>query len=378
LGYVEMSGQVDVFQYWPHGASDVDTLKFIPDMTSATFFSDSAPVNISTFLERGGTFQPDDNKPGEVRFKPILRKAGGASFSVRLQGIDAPETHYSPNYREGMFDGDYGTWIAKHVARQISYRQPYGKLSTDFFANSLRSKLGVGAFNKSSSAVFVPAKLKIFADGINGAADVYGRIVGYVTLSQNGHDVVLNDLALLEGFAFCSFYGSMTVNEMQRLLDLYATHGSDGGRRSQLRSNVSNELRDFEPGLHTSRSMRDTDQDDNGANSIRGTDSFRSKCFDPKLYRRCVDWVGRREALGEPATLLDYMRSNDEEVVMLADFIAANGDWSIARKLSMGSLVGPDGAFRYKPGDVVFEARPVTIVDEQTRPLPASFRTPYP
>ncbi|WP_139813074.1 hypothetical protein [Ensifer aridi] len=172
-------------------------------------------------------------------------------------------------------------------------------------------------------------------------------------------------------------YGSMKVDEMQRLTELFASHGTGGARRSPLRSNVSR-LRDFEPGLCTSRSMRDTDQDDNGANSIRGTDSFRSKCFDPKLYRRCVDWVGRREALGEPTTLLDFMRGNDEEVVMLADFTAANGDWSLARKLSMGSLIGPDGTFRYKPGEVVFEARPVTIIDEQRRPLPASFLTPYP
>jgi hypothetical protein len=72
------------------------------------------------------------------------------------------------------------------------------------------------------------------------------------------------------------------------------------------------------------------------------------------------------------------MRGNDEKVVMLADFIAAGGDWSVARKLSMGSLVGPDGAFRYKPGEVVFEALPVVIVDEQRRQLPASFLTPYP
>ncbi|WEX87766.1 thermonuclease family protein [Sinorhizobium garamanticum] len=378
MGYVEITGHVDIFQYWPHGASDVDTLKFIPDLTTATYFSDGVTLKVGTFFERGGTFQPDDNKPGDERFRSILRRSGGASFSVRLQGIDAPETHYSPNYREGMFDGDYGKWIAKHVARQMSYRQPYGKLSTDFFANSIRSKLGVGPFDRDSPEVLVPAKLKIFADSINGAADVYGRVVGYVTLSQNGQDVVLNDVALQEGFAFCSFYGSMTVAEMQRLTELYASHGTSGARRSQLRSNLSSHLRDFEPGLCTSRSMRDTDQDDNGSNSIRGTDSFRSKCFDPKLYRRCVDWVGRREALGEPTTLLDYMRGNDEEVVMLADFTAANGDWSLARKLSMGSLIGPDGTFRYKPGEVVFEARPVTIVDDQKRPLPASFLTPYP
>ncbi|MES0068478.1 hypothetical protein NKJ73_22060 [Mesorhizobium sp. M0074] len=378
MGYVEILGEVDVFQYWPHGVSDVDTLKFIPDLTTATYLSDSAPVKVGAYFEHGGSFQPDDNEPGVERFKAILRSSSGGSLSVRLQGIDAPETHYAPNLREGMFDGDYAKWIAKHMSRQMSYRQPYGKLCTDFFANGLRSKLGIGPYDPANPEVKVTAKLRVLADSINSAADVFGRVVGYVAISHNGQDVVLNDVALSEGFAFCSFYGSMTLHEMQRLADLFAAHGSDRARRSQLRSNVSNHLRDFEPGLCTTKSMRDTDLDDNGANSIRGTDSFRSKCFDPKLFRRCVDWIGRREALNDASTLLDYMRANDEEVVLLSDFAAANGDWTQARKFSMGSLIGRDGAFRYKPGEVVFEARPITIVDDQRRPLPDSFLAPYP
>jgi hypothetical protein len=271
-----------------------------------------------------------------------------------------------------MFDGDYARWIAKHIARQKSYRQPYGKLCTDRFATSIRDLLGVGAFNPDSREVLVDAKAKIFADGINGAVDVFGRVVGYVTLSGNGKQLVLNDFALSEGFALCSFYGSMAIEEMKRLSDLYASHGAGSADKSQLRNNLSTQLRDFEPGLWTTKSMRDTDRDDNGA------DSFRSKCFDPKLFRRCVDWVGRQEALDERVPLLDYMRSNEEEIVLMSDFVAAKGDWAKSRKFSMGSLVARDGAFSYKPGDVVFESRPVEVVDEKQVPLPANFLTPYP
>jgi endonuclease YncB( thermonuclease family) len=286
VGHVEISGQVDVFQYWPHGASDVDTLKFIPDLTSATYHSDGSQVRVDAFFEDGGTFQADGNKPGEERFRSILRKSGGASFSVRLQGIDAPETHYTPNFREGMFNGDYAKWIAKHVARQMSYRQPYGKLSTDFFANSLRSKLGVGPFDKDNPEVLVPAKLTILADGINGAADVYGRIVGYVTLSQNGQSVVLNDLALLEGFAFCSFYGSMATSEMQRLTALYEQHGAGGARRSQLRGNLSSQLLDFEPGLRTSTTAP--------TRSAARTPSVRNASIPSSIAAAWIGWDARR------------------------------------------------------------------------------------
>jgi hypothetical protein len=270
-----------------------------------------------------------------------------------------------------MFDGDYSTWIAKHVCRQKSYRQPYGKLCTDLFANGIRTKLGVGAFDPAAREVLVDAKLRILADGINGAADVFGRVVGYVTLSRGGQEVVLNDYALSEGFAFCSFYGSMAIEEMKRFAELFASHGSNGAQKSNLRRNFSSQLRDFEPELWTTKSMRDTDRDDNGG-------EFPSKCFDPKLFRRCVDWVGRKEALSETTHLLDYMRSNNEEIVLLSDFIAANGDWGKSRILAMGALIGPDGSIRYRPGEVIFEARAIEIVDDQRMPLPASFLTPYP
>jgi hypothetical protein len=372
MGFVDIQGKVDVFQYWPNGASDVDTVRFIPDLMSATYVADGASAKVGAFFEKGGTFQPDDNKPGEEKFRGILRRSGGTSLSVRLQGIDAPETHYAPNFREGMFDGDYAKWIAKHISRQKSYRQPYGKLCTDLFATGVRSKLGVATASGTNPEVPVEAKLKILADGINDAVDVFGRVVGYVTLVGNGQEVVLNDHALSQGLAFCSFYGSMSIAEIKRLSELFAAHGAGSARKSQLRSNVSHQLRDFEPELWTTKSMPDKDRDDNGA------DSFRAKCFDPKLFRRCVDWVGRREALGEPTAVLDYMRSNEEEIALLSDFFAANGDWSTSRKFAMGTLIGRDGTFMYKPGEVVFEARPVAVVDDQRQALPASFLTPYP
>ncbi len=371
MGDVEISGKVDVFQYWPNGSSDVDTVRFLPDLTTATYHSDNPSVNVQTFFERGGTFQPDDNNPGEERFKGILRTAGGISLSVRLQGIDAPETHYSPNFREGMFDGDYATWIAKHLVQKRSHRQPYGKLCTDFFANDLRKLLGIGPFDPKAPEPPVDAKVRILADSINSAADVYGRIVGYVTLTRNGQDVVLNDFALENGYAFCSFYGSMSIEEMRRLAGLYDAHPTGGNPKSKLRKSVSGHLRDFEPELWTTRSMRDTDRDDNG-------DDFPAKCFDPKLFRRCVDWVGRKQVLNENIHLLDYMRANEEEVVLMADFATASGDWAKARKLAMGAFIGPDGAIRYKPGEVIFEARPVVMVDKQRVPLPQSFLIPYP
>lgn len=372
MGQVEIRGKVDIFQYWPNGASDVDTLQFVPDMPTAEYVSDGKRVPVAAFFQNGGNFQEDENKPGQERFRSIIRSSGGKFLSVRLQGIDAPETHYASNFREGMFTGDYGQWLAKQVTRKKSHRQPYGKLCTDLFASGLRTSLGIGPFNPDSPEFLVEARLTILADSINGAVDVYGRVIGYVTLIGNGQEIVLNDHALANGFAFCSFYGSMAIDEMQRLTGLYMGHGTGEARKSQLRDNLSDQLLDFEPELWTTASMRENDRDDNRSGS------FRSRCFDPKIFRRCVDWVGRREALGESIGLLDYIRSNDEEVVFLSDFVAADGNWARSRKFAMGSLIARDGGFLYDPGEVVFEARPVIVVDRNRIPLPDSFVAPYP
>jgi hypothetical protein len=69
MGFVEIGGKVDVFQYWPHGASDVDTLKFIPDPDSATYFSAAGSTKVWAFFENGGTFRfRDDYAPGLMAF----------------------------------------------------------------------------------------------------------------------------------------------------------------------------------------------------------------------------------------------------------------------------------------------------------------------
>lgn len=371
MGKVEIRGTVDVFQYWPHGASDVDTVKFRPDLSTAVFLADGVSVPVGAFFEVGGFFVDDEQHPGERAFKKILRS--GNAFSVRLQGIDAPETHYSSNFRE-QFDGNYATWLAKLSCRQRSHRQPYGKLCTDMFAMGIRKALAIGepAPGAKPTPTPVEAVLRIAADGINGAVDAFGRVVGEIALAANGQQVVLNDFALVKGFAFCSFYSSMTLAEMERLKALFASHPSSGAERSALRNNLSRHLRDFEPDLWTTLSVRDTDRDDNESNG------FRAKTFDPKIFRRCVDWVGRVRALGETSLLLDYMLNNGEKVVLFPDLNAAGGNWGAAKSVTMGSLIGPDGSLLYEPGDVVFESLPVEVVDSSGNKLPATFTAPFP
>ena len=51
----------------------------------------------------------------------------------------------------------------------------------------------------------------------------------------------------------------------------------------------------------------------------------------------------------------------------MADFVAASGNWAKARKMAMGAFIGLDGAIRYKPGEAIFEARPVVMVDKAAR-----------
>src|SRR5438552_5627627 len=88
-GLLEMTGTIDVDQFWPAGTSDADTTKILVDVADNAFRFRRSP---------GDPFQithafDDAVVVGKVR-KPAIDQRG--RVTVRLQGVDAPELHYQP------------------------------------------------------------------------------------------------------------------------------------------------------------------------------------------------------------------------------------------------------------------------------------------
>jgi len=57
--------------------------------------------------------------------------------------------------------------------------------------------------------------------------------------------------------------------------------------------------------------------------------------------------------------------------------VQAFSDVDTVRFIPDLTLIARGGEFMYRPGEVVFESRPVIVVDDQRHPLPASFLSPF-
>src|SRR5229473_413427 len=87
-GLLEVSGTIDLVQFWPGGESDADTVKVLLSGANAFKFraQPGAPSKVTHAFD-GATVK------GKVS-KPTVDKQG--RITIRLQGIDAPELHYRP------------------------------------------------------------------------------------------------------------------------------------------------------------------------------------------------------------------------------------------------------------------------------------------
>src|SRR5437773_795653 len=87
-GLLEVSGTIDLAQFWPAGESDADTVKVLLSSPNAFRFTPhaGAPSKVTHAFE-GATVK------GKVSKSAIDNKN---RVTIRLQGIDAPELHYRP------------------------------------------------------------------------------------------------------------------------------------------------------------------------------------------------------------------------------------------------------------------------------------------
>src|SRR5215471_10269770 len=87
-GLLEVTGTVDLAQFWPNGESDADTVKVTLKGTNAFRFQvhPGAPLKVTHAFD-GATVHGKGQKPAIDNKNRI---------TIRLQGIDAPELHYRP------------------------------------------------------------------------------------------------------------------------------------------------------------------------------------------------------------------------------------------------------------------------------------------
>ena len=88
-GLLEVSATLDVAQFWPTGESDADTTKVIVNTGPNSFRFRPHP---GTGFQVTRAFD-DVTVKGRITKKPIDEQG---RMTVRLEGVDAPELHYTP------------------------------------------------------------------------------------------------------------------------------------------------------------------------------------------------------------------------------------------------------------------------------------------
>src|SRR5262249_27169011 len=117
-GLLEVSGTIDLNQFWPVGESDADTTKIIVQAEAFRF-----RPHPGSALQVTHAFD-DAMVRGSAGSKPAVDTKG--RVTIRLQGIDAPELHYRPRFPTKLT----GAKSAAFKSVNGNFRQPYGETAT--------------------------------------------------------------------------------------------------------------------------------------------------------------------------------------------------------------------------------------------------------
>lgn len=174
MGILTMTGSLALTQFWPKGESDADTAKVLLSPNSPFKFqafpgSPSVPTNVFNGVTARGKAK-----------KAVIDKQN--RVTVRFQGIDAPELHFPPHQR----------------------RQHFGEFSTD--------KLLV--FLQTFKQDPLPCRVVTQVNSPNDVFDTFGRFIGDILVTRGGQEINLNHWLAEQGLAFPSLYNSMTIAEI--------------------------------------------------------------------------------------------------------------------------------------------------------------------
>ena len=198
-GLLELTGTLDTAQFWPSGRSDADTATVIVNVTAGAIKfrkNDSVPFQTTHVFDNAFV-------RGRIR-KAVIRNG---RITIRLQGIDAPELHYQPSALTAKEKkGLSASKIEAYHSVDHLYRQPMGATTTKALHDLLAS----------SSNASLQCRIFTQIDGLNEAFDTYGRLVGDIEITSDGNPLNLNDWLVENGWAFPTFYSSMTNDEINK------------------------------------------------------------------------------------------------------------------------------------------------------------------
>jgi endonuclease YncB( thermonuclease family) len=310
-GLLEVHGTIPFQQfYYQGGESDADTVKLLVESMRFSHNGNSAWRDVSH------TF--DD---AMLRGKKVIKNS---KITIRLQGIDAPELHYETEPRtEQDREPD-----VKQNWNYSWFRQHRGARAVYELEKFLRN------YTVSDS---ISAYVYTRVDHPNDVFDMYGRFIGDIVLTKDSINV--NLWLVEEGWAFPTYYNSMTKQEIQEI-DTKTKTAAD--KSKGIWKGYSSKMVHFDFNLTTAKGVH--------ANRIDpGTDDAGSLNL-PKLFRRQVDYEVRKKAGEMNGSFVNYLSTRKDKCFLTSDFLRGV-DPQITY---LDKQVKEDGTIKFRPGDLVF------------------------
>ena len=307
-GLLEVSGTIDLNQFWPIGESDADTVKVLLSGPDAfTFRSDFDSESRVTHAFEGAVVKGKTSTPAI--------KAG--HVTIRLQGIDAPELHYRPI--APVINKIRPTPEQRSAFNKVNknFRQKFGETATAELKNHL-GKAG----NSPLHCV-----IRTAVDHPKDVFDTFGRLIGDVIITESGKEFNANLWLCEHGWAFPTFYSSMSREEIERLTALSEkAHKSHAG----IWRFVSADLTEFDSSLV----FRDHGIPDAAADA--------GHVILPKLFRRRSTFSGALAAKMVSGNFKNYLQTEPDRIFQeLHDFLAAGR--TKAKKRHLDEFVSEGG-----------------------------------
>lgn len=332
-GLLELTGTIDLAQFWPSGESDADTVKVLVSGPNAFRFTPHGGNPKVTHAFEGAQIK------GKVS-KPAIDQVG--RVTIRLQGIDAPELHYRPTAPTLGGQKPNAVQRAAFNTANGNFRQPIGEGAT----------VALGKFLATFGKSPLKAVVRTQVDQPNDVFDMFGRMIGDIFVNPTTTNVNVNHWLCQKGWAYPTFYSSMTTQEISDLLALTAA-----AAKSKLgiwNSNSAN-LASFDRNLlFRPHGVPDAAHDV-------------GPVFMPKLFRRRSTYGIAKVAKITTATLKNYLKGEPDACFTTQEFLLHGPTSSTPRHLD--EFVTPDARFTVGAGDLVFQEGKSHVVGKNGKPV---------
>jgi len=326
-GLLEVTGTIDLAQFWPTGQSDADTVKVEVSGSNAFKFrkSPSAPTKITHAFEGAQVH-------GKVT-KDAIDQQG--RIIIRLQAVDAPELHYRPIAPTLNKKKPSATQRAAFNKASGNFRQNFGETAT------------VQLFNFLSKAGKSPIKcvVRTLVDQPSDVFDTFGRFIGDIFVTVGGKEQSANQWLALSGWAFPTFYSSMTNDEITTFAQLADKARS---KKAGIWKNVTGDLSQFD----RTKVFR------KGGPANPAADV--GQVIMPKLLRRRSTFGIAVIAKIVAPPFKTYLQAEPDACYETTDFLSQGIQAATHRRLD--EFVSKQNKFLVNAGDLVFQELPSKLL----------------